>query len=247
AREGVKVVAEVGAAGLNRPEDIEQYLDWAREAGMVVPLHFGGRSVPGSARTYADEAAELDPDVVVHINGGPTSAPAEEAERLVDATSAYLEVIYTGNFKTMYDFVMLMKERDLLHRVLIGTDSPVGAGVVPLGMMRTVLFVSSLCGVPAETALAMASGTVADAYRLNTGKVEIGREADLLALDAPWDCHAPDALGAIEFGDVPAVAMIMVDGEVIAHRARNTTLTDRRISVDGKEATFASREAIMLR
>ena len=247
AREGVKVVAEVGAAGLNRPEEIEQYLDWAREAGMVVPLHFGGRSVPGSARIYADEAAEIDPDVVVHINGGPTSAPAEEAERLIDATSAYLEVIYTGNFKTMYDFIMLMKERDLLHRVLIGTDSPVGAGVVPLGMMRTVLFVSSLCGVPAETALAMASGTVADAYRLNTGKVEIGREADLLALDAPWDCHAPDALGAIEFGDVPAVTMIMVDGEVIAHRARNTTLTDRRISVDGKEAKLGSREASMFR
>ena len=131
--EGVRVVAEVGAAGLHELEEIREYLDWAREVGMVIPVHFGGRSVPGSACIYAEEAAAFHPDVVVHINGGPTSAPAEEVDRLIDGTSAYLEVIYTGNFKTMYDFVLRMKERDLLDRVLIGTDSPVGAGVVPLG------------------------------------------------------------------------------------------------------------------
>ena len=245
AAEGVRVVAEVGAAGLHELEEIREYLDWAREVGMVIPVHFGGRSVPGSACIYAEEAAAFHPDVVVHINGGPTSAPAEEVDRLIDGTSAYLEVIYTGNFKTMYDFVLRMKERDLLDRVLIGTDSPVGAGVVPLGMLRTVLFVSSLCGVPAETAWAMASGSVADAYRLNTGKVEVGREADLLAMDAPWDCTASDALAAIEFGDIPAVTMVMVDGEVITHRARNTTLTDRRIKVNGKEISFTTREGIL--
>lgn len=245
AKEGVKVVAEIGAAGLHSLEEIREYLDWAREVGMVIPLHFGGRSVPGSACIYAKEAIALGPDVVLHINGGPTSAPSAEADRLVDDTSAYLEVIYTGNFKTMYDFVLRMKERSLLHRVVIGTDSPVGAGVVPLGMLRTVLFVSSLCKVPAEVAWAMASGSVADAYSLNTGKVEVGREADLIAMDAPWDCCASDALGSIEFGDVPAVTMIMVDGEVISHRARNTTLTDRLINVDGKEVSLKTREGIL--
>ncbi len=245
AKEGVKVVAEIGAAGLHSLEEIWEYLDWAREVEMVIPLHFGGRSVPGSACIYAKEAIALRPDVVLHINGGPTSAPGTEADRLVDETSAYLEVIYTGNFRTMYDFVLRMKERSLLHRVIIGTDSPVGAGVVPLGMLRTVLFVSSLCKVPAEIAWAMASGSVAEAYNLNTGKVEIGREADLIAMDAPWDCNASDALAAIEFGDVPAVTMIMVDGEVISHRARNTTLTDRLVNVDGKEVSLKTREGIL--
>lgn len=246
AREEVKVVAEIGGTGLYKYEDVKDYVRWAREAGLIVPVHFGGRSVPASAKLYADEVIALEPDVVVHINGGPTAAPTREAERLIDGTAAWLEVIHNGNYRKMYDFIILMKKRGQLHRLLIGTDSPVGAGVMPLGMIRTVLFVSSLCEVPAEQALAMASGSVADAYRLNAGKVEIGREADLIALDAPLDCYVRDGLAAIEYGDVPAVAMVMVDGEVIALRARNTTLTDRRVSVDGREASYATTEAVLL-
>ena len=64
-------------------------------------------------------------------------------------------------------------------------------------------------------------------------------------MDAPWDCTTSDALAAIEFGDIPAVTMVMVDGEVITHRARNTTLTDRRIKVNGKEMSFTTREGIL--
>ena len=242
AREGVGVVAEIGGTGLFEYDDVKEYVDWAREVGMIVPMHFAGRSVPGSARLYADEVLALQPDVVVHINGGPTSAPVHEAERLIDGTKAYLEVICNGNYRTMYDFVLLMKERDQLHRVLIGTDSPVGAGIMPMGIIRTVQFVSSMCEIPAEKVLAMATGSVADAYRLNTGKVEVGRDADLIAIDAPLDCYASDGLGCIELGDVPAIRMIMVDGEVIALRARNTTFSDVEVSVDGREATYNTRE-----
>ncbi len=245
AKEGVRVVAEIGGTGLFEYEDVKDYVNWAREVGMIVPMHFAGRSVPGSARLYADEVIALQPDVVVHINGGPTSAPQHEAERLIEGTSAYLEVICNGNYRTMYDFVMLMKEREQLHRLLIGTDSPVGAGVMPLGMIRTVQFVSSMCGIPAEKALAMATGTVADAYRLNTGKVEVGREADLIAIDAPLDCYVNDGLQCIEYGDVPAVRMIMVDGEVIALRARNTTFSDTQVTVDGREAAYKTRESML--
>jgi enamidase len=246
AREGVKVVAEIGGGGLFEYEEVKDYVNWAKEAGMVVPVHFGGRSVPGSGHLYAEEVIALDPDVVVHINGGPTSAPLEEAEQLIDGTSAYLEVIHNGNYRTMYEFTLLMKERNLLHRCLIGTDSPVGAGVMPLGMLRTALFISSLCQIPAATVWAMASGSVADAYRLNTGKVEVGREADFVVLDAPLDCFVDDGLSAIEYGDVPAIVMIMVDGEIIALRARNTTLTERRVIVDGETADFRTRETVLL-
>ena len=123
-REGVGVVAEIGGTGLFEYDDVKEYVDWAREVGMIVPMHFAGRSVPGSARLYADEVLAIQPDVVVHINGGPTSAPTHEAERLIDGTKAYLEVICNGNYRTMYDFVLLMKERDQLHRVLIGDHGP---------------------------------------------------------------------------------------------------------------------------
>lgn len=37
-----------------------------------------------------------DPDVVSHINGGPTAVSLEEAHRLVDETSYTLEIVHCG-------------------------------------------------------------------------------------------------------------------------------------------------------
>ena len=246
AREGVELMGEIGGNGLYQTEEVLPYVELARKYGMKVPMHFGGRSVPGSAKLYAKEVLDIKPDVVVHINGGPTSAPVSEAEILIDETSCWLEVIHNGNPRILCDFVRLMKEKGELHRLIIGTDSPVGTGVMPLGMIRTVIMVSALGEIPAEQALAMASGMVAEAYGLRTGKIEVGCEADLIALDAPYDCYVDDALQCIEYGDIPAVGLLMVDGEVISLRARNTTISERKVSVDGVEASYEGLEDTIL-
>jgi enamidase len=68
----------------------------------------------------------------------------------------------------------------------------------------------------------MATGNTADVYKLNTGKIEIGRAADLLIMDAPQDSAGSVAMETIKIGDLPAIELIMVDGEVIVTRAVNT-------------------------
>ncbi len=49
-----------------------------------------------------------------------------------------------------------------------------------------------------------------------------GKDADLVIMDAPMGSVGEDALSAIEAGDVPAVAMVLVDGEIVVAKSRNT-------------------------
>ena len=85
----------------------------------------------------------------------------------------------------MFKIVELLKEGKELDRLIIGSDSPVGTGVIPLAILRVILQISSLKNLPAEKVIALATGNTAKAYGLSTGKIEEGREADLLAMDCP--------------------------------------------------------------
>jgi len=56
---------------------------------------------------------------------------------------------------------------------------------MPLAVFKSIAELSSLGGLEPEEAIAMASGNVADVYQLNTGKIQVGSEADLVVVDAP--------------------------------------------------------------
>jgi len=235
AENGVRYVAEIGGSGLYKPEDIKGMVAWARECAMVVPVHFGGESIPGSARVWSDIVLEVKPDVVVHLNGGSTAAPWEEIRKIIEESDLPVEVIYNGNPKRMYQIVKLLKERDELHRLLIGSDSPIGIGMIPTAIIRCVTQVASLNEIPAETAIAAATGTTADVYKLNTGKIEAGREADLLVMGAPKDSVAKDAREAFELGDTPAIGVMIVDGRIATLKARNTNQLRAVIKINGQD------------
>jgi len=223
AENGVKIIGEIGVVGkLHHPEDIAEMLSWARQYGMIVPLHFGARSIPGSARIWSEEVEKIRPDVVLHLNGGPVGAPWPEVKKVIEDSKAVLELVYTGNPKLMYDAIELIKGRNEYHRVLIGSDTPSGGGLIPSAILKCILQIASLNQVPPEIAIAMATGTTSDLYKLNTGKIEIGREADLLIMDAPLDSAAHDAMEAIKMGDLPAIEIIMIDGEIVVIEAANT-------------------------
>jgi enamidase len=81
---------------------------------------------------------------------------------------------------------------------------------------------SSLGGVPPEVAVALATGNTARVHRLETGVIEVGREADLAIVDAPEGSAADTALGALAIGDLPGVGMILIDGTPVIGRSRNT-------------------------
>ena len=67
------------------------------------------------------------------------------------------------------------------------------------------------------------------------GKVEIGREADLVIMDRPPGSVGNDALGAIEAGDTVGTNMVMVDGYIVTLRGRDTKPTTRNIKINGVE------------
>ena len=51
---------------------------------------------------------------------------------------------------------------------------------------------------------------------------QLALEADLVIMDAPMGSVGEDTLADIEAGDVPAVSMVLVDGEIVVAGSRNT-------------------------
>ncbi len=222
AKEGVKVVGEIGLGGVKSPKDAAPMVKWAKKYGMVVMMHTGGTSIPGSTTVPADDVIAADPDIVSHINGGPTAISIQEAEKLIRKTSLTLEVVHCGNSKMILDVMKIVREVNAYPRIIIGNDAPSGTGVIPLGILRVINFLASLCDVKAEEAIAMATGNTAKVYKLNRGVVEVGKEADLVIMDAPMGSVGKDALSAIEAGDIPGIAGVLIDGVMKIGVSRNT-------------------------
>jgi enamidase len=229
AKEGVKVVGEIGLGGVKSPKDAGPMVRWAKKYGMVVMMHTGGTSILGSSTVSAEDVIATDPDIVSHINGGPTAIPLTEAEKLVRNTSFAIEFVHCGNSKMVVDVMKIVKEKKAYPRIIIGNDAPSGTGVIPLGILRVINFLASLCDVKAEEAIAMATGNTAKVYRLNRGIVEVGREADLVIMDAPIGSVGKDALSAIEAGDIPGIAGVIIDGQMKVGVSRNTPPSNRKV------------------
>ena len=74
-KEGVWIVGEIGLGSVNSPELASPMVEWAHKYGFKVQMHTGGTSIPGSSTVTADDVIRTKPDVVSHINGGPTAIP----------------------------------------------------------------------------------------------------------------------------------------------------------------------------
>ncbi|MDP2968872.1 MAG: amidohydrolase family protein [Deltaproteobacteria bacterium] len=231
AKEGVRVVAEIGLGGVKSPKEAGPMVKWAKKYGMVVMMHTGGTSIPGSATVSAEDVIATDPDIVSHINGGPTAVSIAEAEKLIRDTDLILEIVHCGNSKMIVEVMRIVKEVKAYPRIIIGNDAPSGTGVIPLGILRVINFLASLCGVKAEEAIAMATGNTAKVYRLNRGVIGVGREADLVIMDAPMGSVGKDALSAIEAGDIPGIGAVLIDGQMKIGVSRNTPPPNGKIVI----------------
>jgi enamidase len=229
AKEGVRVVGEIGLGGVRSPKDAAPMVRWAKKYGMIVMMHTGGTSIPGSTTVPAEDVMAVDPDIISHINGGPTAISLNEAEKLIRNTSLALEIVHCGNPKMIVEVMKIVKEVKAFPRIIIGNDAPSGTGVIPLGILRVINFLASLCDVKAEEAVAMATGNTARLYQLNRGVIEVGKEADLVVMDAPMGSVGKDALSAIEAGDIPGIAAVFIDGQMKIGVSRNTPPPNRKI------------------
>ena len=228
---GVWLVGEVGLGGVKKPAEAAVLVEIAHRYGMVVTMHTGGTSIPGSSTVTAEDVLTVGPDVVAHINGGPTAVSMAEAEKLVTGSSLVLEIVQCGNPKVACAVLEMIGRRGEYRRIIMGNDAPSGTGVIPLGILRNICLAASLAGVPPEVAVAMATGNTARVYRLPTGMVKEGLEADLVVMDAPLGSVGEDALAAFAAGDIPGVALVLVDGEVRVKKSRNTPPAKRQVKL----------------
>lgn len=231
AEAGVWLVGEVGLGSVKSPEDAAPMVEWAKKRGMKVAMHTGGTSIPGSSTVTAEMVMKTNPTVVSHVNGGPTAVSTGEIDKLVDMTQLPLEIVQCGNLKAADYVVRRLAEKGELDRIIIGNDSPSGTGIIPLGILRTIVQIASLSGIPAEKAWAMASGNTARVYGLETSLIGAGKEADLVVIDTPLGSVGRDALEAMEAGDIPGVAGVMIDGEWKVKVSRNTPPAMRKITI----------------
>jgi enamidase len=86
--------------------------------------------------------------------------------------------------------------------------------------------------MPVEWAIAAATGNNAKVYRLNSGFLRAGCDADVLILDACVGGSKSTALDALRNGDIAAVAAAITDGVPrFVGRSRNTPAPTKRVRV----------------
>jgi enamidase len=219
---GVKLLGEVGLGGVKQGEEAKRMVAWARKYGIQSTIHTGGPSIPGSGLIDADVVLEADADVIGHINGGHTALPVAQIRCLCEQCTRAIEVVHNGNALAALYATRTAIELGQPERIILGTDSPAGSGVQPLGILRTIALLSSIAEIDAETVFCFATGNTARLRALDCGLIEPGRAADLVIMDRAQHTAGKTLLESVRMGDLPGISMVIIDGVVRCGRSRNT-------------------------
>jgi enamidase len=230
---GVKLLGEVGLGSVKAGYEAAQMVAWARKAGIQSTIHTGGPSVPGSGYIDADTVLEADADIIGHINGGHTALPLSQIRCLCEGCSRGIEIVHNGNELAGLTALRYARELGAMERVILGTDSPAGSGVQPLGILRMIALLSSVGDVPAEIMFCCATGNTARMRGLDCGLLEVGRAADFVFMDRAQHSAGVDLLDSVRKGDLPGIGMVVIDGIVRCGRSRNTPPAERVAEVVG--------------
>jgi enamidase len=224
---GVTLLGEVGLGSVKAGYEAKEMVAWARKFGIQSTIHTGGPSVPGSGYIDADTVLEADADIIGHINGGHTALPLSQIRCLCEGCRRAIEIVHNGNELAALTAFRYARELDQMSRVILGTDSPAGSGVQPLGILRMIALLASLGDAPAEIAFACATGNTARLRKLDAGIIEPGRAADFVLMDRAQHSAGTDLLDSVRKGDLPGIGMVIIDGIVRCGRSRNTPPAER--------------------
>ncbi|WP_406250281.1 amidohydrolase family protein [Microbacterium sp. M] len=231
ARQGIWLM-KVGFGGFDKPQDAVPHVRWAQAAGFVVMSHSGGASsVPGVAPITVDDLLAMAPDIAGHINGGTTSLPETDVEMLVKNSTAALQLVQAGNLSASLNIQRLAAENDALDRVILGSDTPSGTGVMPLAIIKTIAELSSIGGVPATDVIAYATSNAARVLRRDEGVLDDGRPADIVLVQQPVGGPANHPIDALNRGDITGIASVIINGQIRALRSRNSPAPIREVEV----------------
>ena len=206
-----------------------RYVNWAHARGIKVKIHSGGVSRSGVSQVAGWEIiSTIKPDIVGHITGGPIPMSEAEMLRIANETACFMEICTSGNYRLALTLARAINASGNYHRVLIGTDTPGGTGVVPRGILREIAYISSVGEVAPEKAICMATGNVGRAHALNIGILEEGRPADIVLMHKITGSVATDALDSFSKGDLPGISYVIIDGEIrVAGRSQQTPPPER--------------------
>ena len=225
-------LAKAGFGAVKTAYDYVPLVADAKAAGLTTTCHTGGSSIPGSGAITGDHLLAMHPHVSFHINGGPTAMPDADFERVIRESQIALQVCTAGNLRTTLLCARLADRFDAFDRFIMGTDTPTGSGIMPLGMLYTIAHCASLTDIPAERFICAASGSNARVYGLNCGFVAVGKAADIVLIDAPDGGTQATALTAIKNGDIAAIGGVLTAGVPrFVGRSRNTPATTRKARV----------------
>lgn len=227
AEAGVTLLGEVGLGSVKAGYEAKEMVAWARKFGIQSTIHTGGPSIPGSGLIDKDTVLEADADVIGHINGGHTALPEAHVCELCEVSRRAIELVHNGNERIAIAALKTAVATRNLHRVILGTDSPAGSGVQPLGILRMIALLSGLGGLAPELAVACATGNTARMRKLDCGLLENGRAADIVFIDKAQHSAGKDVLQSIALGDLPGIGMVVIDGIVRIGRSRNTPPAER--------------------
>ncbi|WP_333829306.1 amidohydrolase family protein [Pararhodobacter sp.] len=219
---GIHRIGEIGLGTVAKGADAARVTGWCRELGIETIMHTGGPSIAGSHLVTAEDVLMAQPDVVSHINGGPTSIPHEAVRELCKHATGALEAVHNGNEKSAIVAMEAALEAGRLGDFLLGTDAPAGSGVQPNGMLRMVTLLASFGGLPAEQAICCATGNITRKRKIDQGMLEAGRPADIVFLDRPDGSAGKNVLEAMAMGNIPGIAAVMIDGKMRTGRSRST-------------------------
>ena len=214
----------------NRDEAL-RYTAWCRERGIRTKVHTGGVSRSGLSQTCGyDILAWLKPDIAAHISGGPIPMSDDDLDAVIDTTSFALEICSSGNYGSTQRAARRIKDKGQLARLTLGTDTPGGTGVIPRGMLRNICYLSSVCGLTPGEAVAVATGNTARAHGLDVGVLAAGRPADIVVCGPVQGSAGTSVADAIAHGDLPGIAYVIIDGEVVVSgRSRQTPPPRRKL------------------
>jgi enamidase len=231
AGKGVKL-AKAGFGAVKTAYDYVPLVRDAKAAGMITTCHTGGSSIPGSGAITGDHLLAMHPHVSFHINGGPTAMPDRDFERVIKESAIALQVCTAGNLRTTLLCARLADQNGAFDRFIIGTDTPTGSGIMPLGMLYTIAHCASLTDMAPERFICAATGSNARTYGLDSGFLAVGKAADIVLIDAPDGGTQQTALAAIKNGDIAAIGGVVTAGVPrFVGRSRNTPATTRKARV----------------
>jgi enamidase len=212
--------------------EANRYVDWAHARGIKVKIHSGGVSRSGVSQVAGFEMVQkIRPDIIGHITGGPIPMPEEDMLRIANETECFMEICTSGNYRLALSLARAVKANGRYDRVLIGTDTPGGTGIVPRGILREIAFISSVGEIAPEKTICMATGNVGRAHDLNLGILEEGRSADIVLLHKITGSVSKDALDSFAKGDLPGISYVIIDGVVqVAGRSQQTPPPERAAS-----------------